>query len=205
MIQSGSYPVQAFAKGSDFRLVQSSATDLQSSISGQTFTNMLSVSNNVLAVHTPGFRVDGAQTNKGTIYIGNATQSAIANTGAEQLSLYSQPGSLSATLFTGNLRVFNNAANGGRVSLRAGDSSTVVNVVSWTNGVQITDSGSGFGNAYASNSVLVGASIFRSNVVSAAAVAAAITNGDFGTITLSNAYQCFWMSNNVMNWKKLAP
>jgi len=72
MIQSGSYPVQAFAKGSDFRLVQSSATDLQSSISGQTFTNMLTITNNVLAVHTPGFRVDGNQTNNGNLFMGTS-------------------------------------------------------------------------------------------------------------------------------------
>lgn len=132
----------------------------------------------------------GNQTNKGTIYIGAATQSAIANTGAEQLSMYSQPGTLSATLFTGNLRVFNNAANGGRISLRAGDSSTSVNVVSWTNGVQISDSGSGFGNAYASNIVLVGASVMRPSS---------------GPAGITNGLSAFWNSNGVATYLRSGP
>lgn len=211
VIKSGNYPVLAYGAGMDFRLVQSSVSDLQSGISSQTHTNMLTITNNVLAVHTPGFRVDGKQTNVAalhapsiTLYNG-ANSSIISNTASEQLSFQTAPGTTSATLFTGNLRVFNNGGNAGRIGLRSADGSTVPAVDGWTNGIKIVDNGSGFGNGYMSNSVLVGATIWRSNTVTAAAVAAAITNGDFGQITMSNALQAFWMSNNVMNWKKLAP
>jgi len=71
--------------------------------------------------------------------------------------------------------------------------------------VLVLDSGGSFGNGYASNSVLVGATIWRSNTVTAAAVVAAITNGDFGSIVISNGLHHFWMSNNVMGWKLVAP
>ena len=47
--------------------------------------------------------------------------------------------------------------------------------------------------------------VWKSNTVTAAAVAAAITNGDFGSIVISNGLHHFWMSNNVMGWKLAAP
>lgn len=54
----------------------------------------------------------------------------------------------------------------------------------------------------------IGNHVFRTNTISAAnaaTVAVGITNGDFGLIVLSNSLQSYWMSNNVLNWKKLVP
>ena len=46
---------------------------------------------------------------------------------------------------------------------------------------------------------------YPSNAVTAAAITAGFTNGAFWTGTISNSLQCAWMSNNVVQWKQLAP
>jgi len=61
------------------------------------------------------------------------------------------------------------------------------------------------GSLVLSNLTTVGITIYKSNSITAAAVAAAITNGDFGSIVISNGLHHFWMSNNVMGWKLAAP
>jgi len=197
VLQSGSYPVLSFAKGTDFRITQSSATDLQSGISSQTQTNMISISNNVTAVHTVGFRVEGKQTNVAalhapsiTVYNG-ANSSVITNTGAEQLTFQTLPGTTSATLSTGNLRVFNNGGQPGTFSMRSADGTTSSAIRGWTNGVLITDSGSGPGNAYVSNSVHYGAAIFQG-----------IASGPAG---ITNGLSAFWNSNGVATYLRSGP
>lgn len=67
--------------------------------------------------------------------------------------------------------------------------------------------GSSVGNTSVtlSNGTFNGMAIYKSNNVTAASVAASITNGDFVDVVISNALQTAWMSNNVMNWKVRAP
>ena len=55
------------------------------------------------------------------------------------------------------------------------------------------------------NASFAGFTVYKSNTVTAAQCAAAITNGDFGRVVISNGLYSFWMSNNVMNWKLAAP
>lgn len=46
---------------------------------------------------------------------------------------------------------------------------------------------------------------FHSNTVPVTTLRAGFTNGSFALVTISNALQAMWMSNNVLRWKKLAP
>ena len=108
VIKSGNYPVLAYGAGTDFRIVQANVSDLQSGVSTQTHTNMLTITNNVLAVHTPTARFDGKVgigTNAPDAALsisGNIRQAgAISNTAVYSTSVHENAGTKSRNVSVG--------------------------------------------------------------------------------------------------------
>ena len=134
----------------------------------------------------------GNQTNVGTIYanqarfdMGGLHSVVITNAGANNPQIDFQFNKSSRNSIQGNMGSgydFQFIANGNNTMI-VGPNTVTVRTNLQANGI----------------------TIYKSNSITASAVAAAITNGDFGTIVISNGLHHFWMSNNVMGWKLAAP
>jgi hypothetical protein len=65
--------------------------------------------------------------------------------------------------------------------------------------------GGGGGMATDGSIKVLNGTFYSSNQVTVANIKAGMTNGDFWVGTISNSLMCFWMSNNVIQFKRIAP